>query len=367
MKIVCLQENLKQNLNLAQNIVGRNLTLPILNNLLLQTESGRLKISATNLEIGINIWTPGKIEKDGALTVPAKVFASFVNNLPGGKKVEIEAKGNNLSIKCENYKAVIKGLPADDFPLIPKIKDELIAEFDGLVLKGGLEKVVATAAVSELRPEITGVLFRFDKNNLKLAATDSFRLAECALSDFKKKNKADESFIVPQRTIQELVRILGEKQGQLKLILSNNQILLAGGDFQLISRLVEGQYPDYQQIIPKNHTLQVTADKNELINIVRLAGIFSSKINDAQFIFRDSKLEIISQDSDLGENKSVLPIEAKGKDLTVSFNYRYFLDGLQNIEDKKVFIGLSSESAPAILKGASGNNYLYVIMPIKGN
>ncbi|KKS68041.1 MAG: polymerase III subunit beta protein [Parcubacteria group bacterium GW2011_GWC2_42_6] len=309
----------------------------------------------------------GKTEKDGALTVPAKIMAGFVNNLPSGKKVEIEAKGNNLLIKCENYRATIKGLPADDFPIIPNIKDELIAEFDGVALKNGLDKVAAMAAVSELRPEITGVLFKFNKGNLKLAATDSFRLAEYILAGFDKKNQADESFIVPQRTVQELIKILGERQGQLKLILGGNQILLAGDDWQLVSRLVEGQYPDYQQIIPNNYALQVTVDKNELVNTVRLAGIFSSKINDVQFVFRDSKLEVISQDSDLGENKSVLSIEAKGKDLTVSFNYRYFLDGLQNIEDKKIFIGLGSESAPAVLKGTGNEKYLYVIMPIKGN
>ena len=367
MKIICLQENLKQNLNLAQNIVGRNLTLPILNNLLLQTEGGRLKISATNLEIGINIWTPGKIEKEGALTVPAKILAGFVNNLPSGKKVEIETKSNNLLIKCENYRATIKGLPADDFPIIPKIKDEIISEFDSQTLKTGLEKVAAMAAVSELRPEITGILFKFEKENLRLAATDSFRLAEYILTGLNKKTKKDESFIIPQRTIQELVRVLAEKQGPLKLVLGGNQILLAGDDFELISRIIEGQYPDYQQIIPKNYTLQATVDRTELINTLRLAGIFSSKINDVSFSFHDSKLEIVSQDSDLGENKAVLAIDAKGKDLNVSFNYRYFLDGLQNIEDKKVFIGLAGESAPAVLRGGGGENYLYVIMPIKGN
>ena len=368
MKIICLQENLKQSLNITQNIIGKNLILPILNNLLLKTEKGRLRISATNLEIGINTWTSGKIEKEGEVTCPAKILTNFISNLPN-KKIEIEAKNNNILIKCDNYHANIKGLPADDFPIIPKIKDEIILEIETEKIKDSLEKVAGVAAFSELRPEITGVLFKFEKNNLKLAATDSFRLAEKNITELNLKSEFKQSLIIPQRTIQELIRILNEKKGNLKVILGSNQILFDLNEAQLISRLIEGQYPDYQQIIPKDFSIQIKTLREELINNIRLASIFSSKINDIKFSFRGSKLEILAQDPDVGENKSSLSIEREGKDddLNIDFNYRYLLDGLSNIKTKEVFIGLNSESTPVVFKPVGEEEYLYVVMPIKTN
>jgi len=366
MKIICLQENLKRDLNITQNIIGRNLTLPILNNLLLQTDDGRLRISSTNLEIGINTWTSGKIEKDGAITCPAKTLASLVNNLPN-KKVELEAKGNNLLVKCENYKATIKGLPADDFPIIPKIKETPLMEIKNSVFKEALNQVAGVAALSESRPEITGILFSFERSDLKLVATDSFRLAEKVIFSINKKSDFKKSFIVPQRTAQELIRILGEREGELKIILGHNQVLFDAGEAQLVSRLIEGQYPDYQQIIPKNFTHQIVAEREALLNSIRVAGIFSSKVNNITLSIKKGQLEVLSNDADLGENKTQIEAEIKGGDLEVNFNYRYILDGLQNIAAKKVFLGLNSEASPMVIKPAEENDYLYVIMPIKSN
>ncbi len=362
MKIICLQENLKNNLNLVQNIVGKNLTLPILNNLLLQTENGKLKISATNLEIGINAWTAGKIEKEGAITCPAKIFYNFVNNLPN-KKIEISAKDNNLIIKCENYKANLKGLPADDFPIIPKIKDTPLFEIESDKFKEALTQVVGMAALSESRPEISGILLKIEKNNLILAATDSFRLAEKTINDLM-LNKKEQSLIIPQRTILELIRILEGKEN-LKVVLGNNQILFETSGTQLISRIIDGQYPDYQQIIPKNFATQVIIKKEEFLNSVRLASFFSSKINDIKLVFNSGKMEIISQSPDLGENRSLLTPNIKGKDLEISFNYKYILDGLNNIFSSDIFLGFNSSDQPMIMRSVEKNDYLYVVMPIK--
>lgn len=366
MKFVCLQENFKRDLNIAQNIIGRNLTLPILNNLLLQTEEGRLKISATNLEIGVNTWTSGKVEKDGAITCPARILASLVNNLPN-KKVELEVKGNNLLIKCENFKTTIKGLPADDFPIIPKIKEAPLMEAENGLFKDALNQVVGVTALSESRPEIAGVLFSFERNDLRLAATDSFRLAEKVIFFASKKPDAKKTLIVPQRTAQELIRILGEREGKVKIVLGHNQVLFDMGEAQLVSRLIEGQYPDYQQIIPKSFNYQVGVERELLLNSVRVAGIFSSKVNNITLVLKKGQLEVLSNDADLGENRSQVPAEIKGGDLSVNFNYRYILDGLTNISSKKVFLGMNSESSPMVIRPAGEDDYLYIIMPIKAN
>lgn len=366
MKITCLQENLKTSLNITQNIVGRNLTLPILNNLLLEIDAGRLKISSTNLEIGINTWTSGKIEKIGAITCPAKILTNFINSLPN-KKIELETKDNTLFIKCENYKANIKGLSVDDFPLIPKIKEKPLFVFKKAeLLKNSLSKVISSAALSESRPEISGVLFKIDKEMIKMVATDSFRLAEVTVSQMNTLVAKPTSLIIPQRTIQELIRILSEKpDGEVMVVVGSNQILFEFNEVQLISRLIDGQYPDYQQIIPKSFDIRVSASKDELINNIKIASIFSSKINDIKFSIRSGKIEILAQDQDLGENKSQLSAQIQGGGVEVSFNFRYLLDGLSNISTKQVFLGFNSESSPAIIKPVGEEGYLYVVMPIK--
>ncbi|MFH0852079.1 MAG: DNA polymerase III subunit beta [bacterium] len=372
MKITCLQENLKTNLNITQNIVGKNLTLPILNNLLLETDGGRLKISSTNLEIGVNTWTSGKIEKNGSLTCPAKILSSFVNSLPN-KKIELETKENSLFVRCENYKAMIKGLPSDDFPLIPQIKTKPFFVFKKSdSLKNDLGAVVVSAAISESRPEFSGVLFKFSKESVKFVATDSFRLAESTIYQGNNLNEPA-SFIVPQRTIQELIRIMTEKPGQeIKFSLGDSQILFEIGDVQLVSRLIDGQYPDYQQIIPKGFETKVTLGREEFINNIRIASIFSSRINDVKVVVKNDKAEILSQDSELGENKSQMSAQVQGKPMEIVFNYRYLMDGLANIPTKQVFLGMNPEgegssprSNPAVIKPVGEDDYLYVIMPIK--
>ncbi len=372
MKIICLQENFKNGLNIAQNIIGKNLTLPILNNLLLETEGGRLKISSTNLEIGINTWILGKIERTGSLTCPAKILTSFINSLPN-KKVELEVKDNNLFIKCEGYKATIKGLPADDFPLIPKLKEKpIFVVKKSEALRNSLAQVAGSAAISEARPEFSGVLFKIEKETIKLVATDSFRLAEKTI--FEQTNISQPlSIIIPQRTAQELIRILGEKSGaEVKVILGDSQILFETDEAQLISRLIDGQYPDYQQIIPKNFETRVMLQKEELIANIRIASIFSSKINDVRIIVKNDKIEILSQDQDLGQNLSQMAAKVEGKPMEISFNFRYLMDGLANINTKQVFLGMNSESDssssrsnPAILKPIGEEGYIYVVMPIK--
>ena len=177
MQIICLQEKLKQALNITERIIGRNLTLPILNNLLLSIEDNKLRISSTNLEIGINCWLIGKIQKKGSITVPAKLISDLVNNLPN-KKIELKVKNQQLELKCEKFKAVLNGLTAEDFPIIPKIKDKPIIKISGHTLKNSFSQVVEMVSFSESRPEISGVYVKFDKNTIKLTATDSFRLAE---------------------------------------------------------------------------------------------------------------------------------------------------------------------------------------------
>jgi DNA polymerase-3 subunit beta len=369
MKIFCLQENLKNALITTERIVGKNLNLPILNNLLLKTDKGRLKISSTNLEIGINYWVSGKIEKEGEITVPARILSSFVANLPN-KKIELLVKDDVLYVDCENYKAQIKGQDVKEYPIIPVIDSSLNNKLDKDVLKTGLAQVIGSVAASEIRPEISGVLFDFDKNYLKLVGTDSFRLAERIIFN---KNDFQQPIIVPQKTVNEVIRILSEKNGgdeknsSLKLILAPGQIMFDFGYIQVISRLIDGQFPDYQQIIPDKFRAKAVLNKEEVNQMIKVISLFSGKINDIKFAVNVSKktVSIFAQNREIGENKAEIEVEIEGKDLEVSYNWRYLLDGLNNIPTKKVFWGFNDESLPSILKPAGNEGYLYVVMPVR--
>ncbi|MFZ5559320.1 MAG: DNA polymerase III subunit beta [Patescibacteria group bacterium] len=375
MKITCLQENLKNGLNIVQNIIGKNLTLPILNNILLNTEKKQLKLSSTDLEIAITNYVLCKIEKEGGITIPSKTLFNFVSNLPN-KKIEIIVKNNIASLKCENYKSNIKGLDVKDFPIIPKIKDEPVLEINSLILKNTLEQVSNFVSFSDIRPEITGILFDFSSDKeIKFTATDSFRLGEKILNLKNKNNKIKKNYqgsiIVPYKTIQELIRIISNQEKNeediVKISIENNQILFNLSKIQIISKLIEGSYPSYQQLISKQFDTTILIEKEELIKAVKLSSFFSSKINDVRLRINSKKslLEVFSQDIELGENLSELKAEIKGKDLEIIFNHKYLLDGLNSINTKRLLFGLNSETSPGIIKPEGDETFHYVIMPIK--
>ncbi|MFC1700817.1 DNA polymerase III subunit beta [Patescibacteria group bacterium] len=375
MKITCLQENLKKAINIVERIIGRNLTLPVLNNILLSAEKNKLRISSTNLEIGINCWIPGKTDKEGSITVPSKLVSGLINNL-SNKKIELTAKSNNkLMIKSEDFIANINGISSDEFPIIPKINDKPLINIKGNLLKNSLLQVVEMASISESRPEISGVYVNFDsltgesdKNCVNLVATDSFRLAE---KNIFFENEAEiiknQQIIIPQRTAQELARILNETNSDVKIILSGNQILFDLDDIQIISRLIEGQYPDYKQIIPGNFKTRAIVNRDELIKSIKVASLFSSKINDVKFNIdpKKSLINISAKDSDIGENKSQIDSKIEGNGLEIIFNYRYLLDGLNNILSDKVILEFNNSSSSAVIKPVGDASYVYVIMPIK--
>ncbi len=366
MEIATLQKNLKKGLNIVQNIIGKNLTLPILNNILLVVEKKRLKLISTDLEIAITHWTQCKIKKEGEITIPAKLFNEFISSLPD-KKIEIKSKDNLLQIKCENFKSSVKGIDAKEFPIIPKIKGESMFKIESLKLKQAFSQVVSFASLSDIRPEISGILVNVSSKEIKFVATDSFRLGEKTLS--KDKNGSEKSVILPLRTVQELVRILADqnKEEIIEVLIEQNQILFKTPDTQVISRLIEGTYPNYEQLISKQFETTLILDRSEFLNTVKIASLFSSKINDLRLKItpKEEIVEVFAQDIEVGENISQLKGELKGKEIEIIFNHKYLLDGLNNISSEKVMLGLNGESSPGIMKPVGDSSYVYVIMPIK--
>ena len=367
MEIICLQENLKKGLNITERIIGKNLTLPILNNILISVEKSSIKLCSTDLEIGINCEISGKIIKQGAIVIPAKVLTSFINNLPN-KKVQLKTKDNKLTIKCENYKSQIKGFSPEEFPIIPKIKSEPILKINKDILRTGLSQIVEITAISESRPEISGIYMKFEKESIKTAATDSFRLAEKIINDVDIASINENEIIIPKRTIVELIRILQDDDiGNIELVLNQNQVLFNLSNVQIISRLIEGKFPDYTQITPKEFQTQVITNKQELINNIKLASFFSGKANEVKLSILPSKslVELSSEDADIGSHKSSLPAKIQGKSIKISFNYRYLLDGLNNIFSDKVIISVGKEAGKTLITSVGDESYKYIVMPIK--
>ncbi len=299
MKLLILQEKLKEGLNIIERTSSKSLTLPILNNVLITAEKNFLNLAATDLEIGINWWALAKIEKEGKIAIPARLLSGFVGLLPN-KKIKLEGQNQNLLIECENYKTQTKGLSADEFPIIPKITEGEFVSADSSIFCKSVSQVADIAVPSSTRPEISGVYFSFQKNLIIMAATDSFRLGEKKI--FFKNNfslSKNYSLILPQKTAKEIINIFGEDEGELKIYFSSNQIMFESlmpetkhPQIQLVSRLIEGEYPNYQEIIPQKYLTQLALDKNEFLNQIKSASLFSGKTNEIKIKTNLNKNEI---------------------------------------------------------------------------
>jgi DNA polymerase-3 subunit beta len=365
MRLSCLQENLNKGLSIVNKIVPSQASLPVLNNILLKTEKGQLKISATNLEIGINKLIGAKIEKEGAITVPARLFSEYINSLPN-EKIDLEVKDNNVNIHCKNYKATILGIDASEFPLIPEIKQKPIISITPELLHKAISCVTFAAAIDESRPVLAGVFLNFKDNQLKLVATDSYRLAEKTIK-LDKNVIGEVSIIIPTRTMQELNRILTEVENKVEISVTENQILFKINDTDLISRLIEGSFPDYRRIIPDSFQTKVLVNTTAFNNMVKTASIFSSPSANNIKLQLKSKGELIIQSSaaQIGENVSCLDADISGGDGEITFNAKYLLDVLNNIESEETLLQIRGKLDPGVIKPAGQEDYIYVIMPLR--
>jgi len=374
MNFIILKEKLQEGINIIERIPAKSLSLPILNNILIKTEKNFLNLAATDLEVGINWWSLVKVEKEGGITIPTRTLSSFINFLPN-KPLNIKLEGLFLEVNCENYRGRFKGTNLEDFPIIPQIKNQDSITVDSDSFCQGLNQVVDIATPSTAKPEISGIYFLLEKNQIKLVATDSFRLGEKTIF-FEKPISKGYSFILPQKAAKEIINIFGEKKGELKIYFSPNQVQFEvpmaetpHPQIQLISRLIEGDYPDYQEIIPKKYKTQIVFQKNELLNQIKAASLFGGKINEVKFKITPKKdeIELFSQNPDLGEHQSFLSGKVKGEVLEISFNHRFLIDGLLNIKSSEVIFELNGEDEPGVLKPVGDQSYIYVAMPIKAS
>jgi len=372
MKIEVLKDNLKNSLSIVEKIVGKNLSLPILDNVLISTEDNFLNLSSTNLETAIKIWVLAKIVKKGKVVVPAKFLSSFVSSLPN-EKIILEEKNQGLYVECKNYKNNVQGFNADDFPLIPEFKNLEYLEVDNKKLCQGLSQVVDISSISQSRPEISGIYFHFSKNLIKIVATDSFRLAEKNIILDNSVQK-DISFILPQKPAKEIINILQDKDGKTKIYILPNQVMFEfpmkefdHPEVQIISRLIEGEYPNYQEIIPNKFKTQLSFKRDEFLDQIKTASLFSGKLNEVKIKIenKNKEVQICAQDSDIGQSQSNISAKIEGDSMEISFNYKFLIDGLLRMKSSEVSFEISKEEGACVLKPIGDTSYTYVVMPIK--
>ncbi|OGY67032.1 MAG: DNA polymerase III subunit beta [Candidatus Harrisonbacteria bacterium RIFCSPLOWO2_02_FULL_45_10c] len=369
MKLIVLKNNLRDGLAAVQRASAENISLPILKNVLIKTFNNKIQLSATNLELAITQFVSGKIIEDGSITIPLETLLTITNNI-ANDRIAIEVENNTLHFKTDNYEAIIQGLPEEEFPIIPKIENtKNYLQINTVILKTAVAKVINAAQPSEIRPEIGGILFDFQVTNFKLVATDSFRLAEKTIQEknFTCTFQRGFKIIIPLKTAQEVLRInTGE---ELTICIDPNQILFKNNDIEIISRLIDGTYPDYEAIVPKSLETEMLIEREHLVNAVKLVSTFSGKVNDIKMKTADGKkaVEVYSSNQYVGENKYLVPAKIKGEAFEVSFNWRYLMDGLKNFDSNELLFGVNGDVRPAVLKNTTDTSYFYILMPIKGS
>lgn len=365
MKLSCLQENLNKGISMVGRLVATRGTLEILSHILITTEGGRLKLSATNLEIGINYKIGAKIEKEGGITVPARLFSEFVSQLPEGKIV-LEVKNDTLYSSIGEFKSSIKGQPVDEFPLIPKIKSKKTLSLKSGELKEAAGLVSFAAALDDVRPVLSGIYLKTEKDKLVLAATNSYRLAE-KIINLNVKDMAKKEVIVPARSMIELARALDEPEKEVNIYLDETQIIFETTDIEFTSRLIEGQFPDYKQIIPSEPETKAVASLSELAGIIRVASLFSKEAAGSVTleVRKKGKIEAISAATQYGDSNASCPADVTGKDAEIVFNSQYILDVLNNLSGGNVSLELSGKLNPGVIRREGDKSYIYVIMPLR--
>lgn len=360
MKLQVTQENLSKALTTVARIANTRGTLPILANVLLKTVDNRLTIAATNLDIAITQFIGSKVSQNGAITVPARLMQDFVGSLPSGI-IELKLDENKLHITTDKYQSTINGITAEDFPVMPAISGGQSWSIDSKVLKNGLQQVIVAASSDESRPVLTGIYFHSFEGNLYLVATDSYRLAEKKLI----ATDLDMKLLIPASAMQDLLRILSDREEAVEITHDDQQVLFRVGDVELVTRLIEGKYPDYRKLIPASFATSATLQRSELANITKVSSLFARESAGSVTInVEDNQVSIRSVASQLGENTSSATADVKGEG-AITLNSRYLMDGLQVMTGETVQFAFNGKLEACVLRSPKTNDYLHLIMPLK--
>ena len=364
MEIEVTQEKLSKALNNVSRIAVGRVTLPILNNVLSRVLDKKVSLVTTNLDMAIVDYLPVSDCKDGVITVPAKLLAEFVSNLPRGEKIKITAKNDKITIAAGKYKSTINGSPADDFPELPEIdeKNAVIFKLGIDDFKNGVSQVAIASSNDMTRPALTGIYFNTVDKTLAIAATDGYRLAEKILV---KNVQSEVGVIVPTSSMQEVLRSINDEMEEIEISFNDDLARFRMGEIEIISKLIDGSFPDYRRLIPKDNNIKLELSREELVRVTKLAALFAKSVNGA--IVCEAKkpdsFSIKSVASELGENDSNIETEVKNEG-KINLNSRFLTDALNALEEKDIIFEFANTISPVVLRNKKNSNYTHIIMPL---
>lgn len=364
MKITCSKGKLQSVITKAEKITGKNSTLPVLSCLVLEAKGSSLFIRSTNLDLGIEIKIPVKVEKEGVVAIPGSLFVQYISNTGDDENITLESIKENLSVTSSKNETIIKALSHEDFPTIPHIENTNTCIILSQPLVHGLKSVWYSASVSSMKPELSSVYLYPKENSLMFVATDSFRLAEKRIETKELENF--ESVLIPFRNVSEIIRVFDDVEGDVEVRFGSGQVAFVYDGIYLVSRIVDGTFPDYEQIIPKNNTTEVIILKQDLTQALKLSNIFSDNFNQVTMVVRpsDGIFEIRSKNIDKGENKNLVNGTLRGEDIEISFNHKYLSDSFASINSDSLTLMFNGNTKPVVMKGVGDPSFLYLTMPL---
>lgn len=362
MKVVCTVEHLKNAVATTERFTGRHITLPILSYLLFHTKEKKILINATNLEIGVEYTIQGKVVKPGTTTAPAKTLSQILQSLTD-ETVTLEVNEQQLTLQTASNTTTLIGMNPDDFPKLPTIKNEHSFTIPTTGLTDALSQVLPAVATIDLKPELSGILFSLNKKTLTLTGTDSFRLAEKTIQH-NTEHDGEIVFIVPARTIQEVLRT-SSPDGEVRVSVGEHQVIFEWSGIRILSRLIDGAYPPYKNLFPKTYETTIVVNRDELLKKIRLAAVFSSRLNDVTLHFSQNELEVTTTNTETGTTTSRLGVKGKGKAGSVVFNHRYLFDGVEASGGENVILNLNGVTGPTLIQNPNDASFLYLLMPIR--
>lgn len=369
MKLQVLQENLSRALNITSRFVSPRAQLPVLANILLSANKNKLSVSSTNLETSINLSIGAKVEKKGEITAPARAITELVANLAKGT-LTIEAKKELLKIQTPGFTSSVSGMNPADFPSVPQSVGKKPQVLPKDTFSGALSSVLFAASVDETRPVLTGVLFIFGPKKLQLVATDGFRLSQKKITLKSSNLEKIERIILPKNTLSELLRLTSEED-EIKFSLSavDNQVVFGVGSATLTSRVIEGEFPDYEAIVPKNSLIKIRLDKEEFLRSVKLASVFArDSANVTKLRVKKGSILLSAESQQLGEQETQVDAKVEGdvgKGFEIAFNYRFLEDFLNSVSGEEIQVELTNAKSPAVFTDPKDSDFLHLIMPVR--
>lgn len=366
MKITCTKDNLLYGVQVVQRAVSTKNPLPILSGILLKTENNKLKLSATDLELGIECKIPVNVIEEGSIILPAKYLSEIVRRLPDTKiDIETDEKNNLTQIKYEQSEFSIHGFSADDFPLLPSIDRKVKYAVKQDVFKNLIKQVVIASSTDENRPVFTGCLMEIEDNKICLIATNTHRLAFGEIS-INREETDFISVIVPGKTLSEISRIANSDKQEITFSIAENQIVFEIEDIIFISRLIEGQFPNYKQVIPQTHKTEVLVKARDLLEATERASLLAKDgSNVVKLQIQENTLIVTSNSPEIGRVHEEINIEIDGEETQIAFNSKYLLDVLKVIDSEKIYLEFSGSLSPCVIKPFAGDKYIYLILPVR--